>query len=165
MRQRWCFLVTLAACSSSGEGGPAPEPPDSCSAGRLTYVDNIRIGKHALGAGDHSIQAYTFTPGDHPTLDLDDGTDERIFIEGEEPLVPGDSVASRGYVKFQRNIGNEDVPYNFGNCETGAFSGTLTLSLDGTTWQFTIEDMHKPPYCSGDSIRGGFAGCFKKPAP
>lgn len=164
MRQRWCFLVALAACSSSGSGGPAPEPPDSCGAGRLTYVDNIRIGDRALGAGDHGFSTFAFVPGDRPTFDLTDGT-ERIHIEGEEPLVNGDSVASRGYVRFNRALDNDTVPYDFGNCETAGFSGTLTLSTDGTMWQLTIEDMHKPPYCSGELIRGGFAACYRKPTP
>jgi hypothetical protein len=163
MRHAWWLALSLAACGGSSSGGPAPAPPDTCAAGRLSYADNIRVGSRALGGGDHGFSMFAFVPGDHPTFDIDDGGTEHIHLEGEEPLVPGDSVASRGFVRLDHALDDGKVPYDFGNCETADFSGTLTLSSDGTMFQFTIEDMAKPPYCSGSTIRGGFAGCYKKP--
>src|SRR5438105_4299708 len=110
MRHGWWIPLCLAACGGDGSLLDAPAPPDTCGAGRLVYNDNIHVGNRALGAGDHTFNTFAFVPGANPTFDISDGSTEHIHLEGEEPLVPGDSVASRGFVQLDHPLDNETVP-------------------------------------------------------
>jgi len=78
----------------------------------------------------------------------------RLELEFDKLTPNGGSSTARGFLR------ETDMGLSVGNCDTGAFVSSLSISDDGTTIHFTLRQLAHEPYCSGSAAKGELTGCF-----
>ncbi len=150
------LLLALCSCAcggegSSGDGGQDGGPP-VCTGAELRVrgtLDGVGVDQRAEVAGQYLVN----TPGDlgcYMNVYMQAGG--RLRLEWPETLPVGTSRPASGSVNLEAQGG-----INVGNCSGGELVSELTLREDGV--DFTLRQLHRAPYCGGESVAGELAGC------
>lgn len=156
-------LLCTVVASCGGNDMTSPDPNDdvpttpsagpvtpSCAPGEVAVsalLDGVSVTDRAR------FQRYFFRQFQSlVTLDIDESP---IILHLEWPVLRfGESVPARGW---SRGPG-----FDVGHCWDEAFPGTITVDADGNGGSFLLRGLHRPPYCSGPTVRGALAGCWRK---
>jgi hypothetical protein len=102
---------------------------------------DLKAGIETSSLGTRSLDA-----------DLDDGG--ALHLEWRGPSSPNSLIEARGTVRLGYDL---DVGHCLGD---SAFAGGLVLETGSMAGSFTLPDVRRAPYCSGDVV-GYLYGCFR----
>jgi hypothetical protein len=144
--------LVLAACSG-GSDSNAPGGDLACAPKQLRvqgHIDDMPVDL------DEAASNYVFENkiGDAPGNLTASFATGQLKLEFDKLTPDGGSSDARGFLQETGSA------LSVGNCETGAFVSSLSISSDGKTIHFALTHLAHEPYCSGASVTGELGGCF-----
>jgi hypothetical protein len=114
-------------------------------------IDDAPIDISETASGFAFANKVTAAPG---SLDVTIASGD-FKLEFDMLTAFGGTSPARGFIK------HDPSALSVGNCETGPFPSTMSISSDGNTINFSLSKLLHEPYCSGKAATGTLSGCFR----
>jgi hypothetical protein len=146
------LVLALAGCSSDNSTNSRPTLVCDVKQLRLQgSIDDAPIDISETASGFFFANKVSAAPGSlGVTLASGD-----FKLEFDTLTAFGGKSAARGFIK------HEPSALSVGNCETGPFPSTMSISSDGNTISFSLNNLLQEPYCGGQAVAGSLSGCFR----
>jgi len=151
----WGLVLALGAAACGGSSGDSGNAGASltCAPKQLRVqgsIDGMPIDINEMATGYAFVNKLGDSPGslDAPL------TNGELKIEFDTLTPFGGKSSARGFIK------DGGASLSVGNCETGPFSSTMSISSDGNTMSFSLTQLVWEPYCGGQAATGDLSGCF-----